>query len=201
MHLERKDIRRILLLCNIIGAMCIIVDIFNMYNGVNNNSLIMKRVIQTFRLWTWYYYFMLGGCILYYKYAIYKVISLKINCLIVAVMIFITIAYEIIMSVKISSMFTESYYDNILVTIWVINIFLLISRVIINEKYNKFIDFIDNGISGIYIIHLLVISLCGVHKYKSTSINLILVFIVFGLSLLIIKLIRHLPFGKKVTTF
>ena len=136
----------------------IIIDFINLIICRLGYSVIQLHVIQTFRLWTWFSYFMLGTLISSknIRDCIYKKLNFRRNIIVVITLTIVIVFYQYNISRYVYHLlYAEYFYDNIFTFSWVFLLFLLVNR--LSWRKNKLLDFISSNIIGIYIVHMTVI--------------------------------------------
>lgn len=176
---------------------CFVIDLISIYRSVHGKSIVQINVIQTFRLWTWFAYYLLGGLLgkkEIFDYILNK-ISKNLNILIFVLSSIIISVYQYNMVHKYyRAVSIEFFYDNVFTFIWVISLFILIYRQKFEVRMGKTIGLLSDKIMGIYIVHVTVISI-SMHFYKfNTKIsNILLIFIVAAVSLILTLIISRIP--------
>ena len=185
-----------------IGISCII-DVISFIRAKNGYEIVQINIIQTFRIWTWFAYFLLGGLLGDEELGknLKSKISFKINLNIVIGLSIIVVIYEYVISTFIYKIkFAEYFYDNIIMFIWIIAIFYLVDKIrYIKPKYLKFINLIGDNLIGVYIIHPTLIRVFyKLYKFDNSAENIILIVIVFILSLAISMLLSKIKFFRNM---
>ncbi|RYL95188.1 hypothetical protein EWI07_03990 [Sporolactobacillus sp. THM7-4] len=180
---------------------CITIDIISLVYEYPMQSY----VIQTFRLWTWFMYYFLGG-ILGKKSIIYYItnkISIVFLSAILILLSVLTILYEIYVAHIIYQYpWAEYFYDNIIVILLVMSLFIFVTRINYDRISTLVIEFISPHIMGIYIIHATFIK--GFNHYypfNSVIMNIILIVLVFGCSLFFSIILSRIPYLRKIIQF
>lgn len=181
-----------------LGVVCLIVMFFSYYF----QAPLAKAVIQTFRLWTWFFYFMLGAAL---RRAGYLSKMSKNGRLIF--FIFITIAVQIaaiFSSLVLKNGYAEYDYDSIYVILSVIILMLLYAQTI-SLKRGRAISWLIRHFSkntmGIFIVHIVVLKV--VLRLIPTSIqslaplNIVIIFLV---SDLLVSCIEKIPFLTRLVS-
>ncbi len=181
-------------------AICIAIDIINIILGIRGEKIFTSRVIQTFRLWTWLFYFLLGGYIGKYNLEIkYKE---KLNSKIKGIMIIsFVILYQYFMGKYIFKDFhAEYFYDNIFIILYSGLVFTGgLNRKC--EKYHVIIEKINSCIMGIYILHPFVIRLISkFYHYENTMINIFVFLLTVAICMFVSRVITKIPKLKKIVT-
>ena len=115
-------------------------------------------VIQTFRVWTWLLYFLLGSFIEEITSCLKKKLHFNAHLIMVIVVTGIVVAVHYFVGTRVillggKILKAEYFYDSILDIIWVILFFSLLLRVKICKRVKEFIRKFASLTLGIYIIH------------------------------------------------
>lgn len=156
--LSRMDrhIKRIFFI--VMGIVSIVFEINSLFLG----KPLQKYVIQTFRLWTWLFYFMLGGEIIRIVQWFKKRINIILHFAITVVVTIFVIEYQNyigtnVITEGITKLHAEYFYDSFLEMLWTVVLFTLLLRINIHYKIR---NIICNGAGltlGVYIIHPLIL--------------------------------------------
>lgn len=146
--------RRLLLV--ILGSISVLVQLVSMKKGYP----IQKSVIQTFRIWTWLFYFTLGGEVK--KCELFANITVKKHTLIWVLWTVSLIIFQIYVSRYIMTdvgvrLNAEYFYDSIFEMIWVLLGFTLLMRLNVGLNTAWLAKKIAEISMGMYIIHPLLI--------------------------------------------
>ncbi|MCC8104663.1 MAG: acyltransferase family protein [Clostridiales bacterium] len=151
---------------------------------------IQGYVIQTFRVWTWLFYFIFGGC-LYSQIKAIKLNNKNIYNSLLAIMTLFTILFQNIFGRYIvteisGTLHAEFFYDSIITKLWVSTIFLFVNSYNIDKHTKSIITLLSPLILGVYIIHPLIIK-CVQRFYDFSNIfsSVCLFFIALFFSFLI----------------
>jgi surface polysaccharide O-acyltransferase-like enzyme len=189
----------VLLTCMFIGI-SLVIDLISIFRSLNGDSIVQINVIQTFRLWTWLAYYLLGGLLgnTLVKNKILNFFNVKWNWAILISSLTISNIYQYNMAKLYNAVNAEYFYDNILTFVYVISLFILVLR--FNFKsLNRFILLISSNMIGIYILHATVIKvLSKLISFDKPLLNTIIIFIVFISSLLCSWIISKIPIVKKL---
>lgn len=115
-------------------------------------------VIQTFRVWTWLLYFLLGSFIEEITSCLKKKLHFNAHLIMVVVVTGIVVAVHYFVGTRVillgeKILKAEYFYDSILDIIWVILFFSLLLRVRMCKRVKEFIRKFASLTLGIYIIH------------------------------------------------
>ncbi|MEE6680064.1 acyltransferase [Pediococcus pentosaceus] len=177
-----------------------LIDLYNHFSGA---IPLQKNVIQTFRVWTWISYYMSGGLIGNLIKKINFIDFKKQLNYFSVVLTVLTIIYSIYNAAWISNPFAEYNYDNILIFIWIVTIFLTcISTTKFSKHSTKIIESISKYSFGIYIVHVIALKIFEkVFVFDGIFINLITIIGVFLISWLITFVISKTPYVNKLVVF
>ena len=175
----------ILLILIVIGI------VIEMINTFIFHKPIQQYVPQTFRLWTWFFYYILGGYLG------------KINIQEIKLTKFIKISFSIIFIISPILLFylaknvyhnatAEYFYDSMIVKIVCIGLFILFAKIEKNIvlKNNELIVMLSSLTMGVYIVHTYV--LARVAKYINYNLwynTVIILFVTLSISFLISRII------------
>ena len=162
--------------------------------SIHSEFPIQREVIQTFRIWTWIQYFLLGGFMYVVNRYLHK-ISTVIHMLLLIVWTVGLMSYQFYMgSYVINSeigmvQYAEFFYDSIFEIIWLILLFSLVLKLRFSIVYNDLIEKISPSVMGIYIIHILVLRVIK-HFVKAHEFggSVILYIMVLSVSFFVVKI-------------
>ena len=167
--------------------------------GIQTGSIIMgeplqKHLPQTFRLWTWVQYFLLGGLTAGWSEKIYLRVSLKLHTgIFCAVCIMIPLYQYYMGNHVIGNAHAEYFYDDILTIVWVFLLFTLLMRLKLSERVCKAVQCIAPCTMGMYIIHPLLIK--GISHFIAlnsivvcTGAFLVILAFSFGMTYIMLKI-------------
>lgn len=175
----------------------IFIDLSSLISSYLGYPIIQSYFIQTFRIWTWFAYFLLGGLIGKedIQTNIYEKISKKNNIIILLCMTVVVVTYQYNISRKLYNILNAEYfYDNILTFIWVLSIFIYVDRSNITFKNYKIFKIISLNIMGIYILHPSLISIINkFYGFNNSITNIILLLFIFAVCLFMSFIISKIP--------
>jgi surface polysaccharide O-acyltransferase-like enzyme len=189
----------IYLTCVSIGI-CLLIDFISLIRSMQGYTIVQINVIQTFRLWTWFAYYLLGGLLgkAEIKTNILKIINVKVNFVILVLSLLLSNIYQYNISKIYKLFYAEYFYDNIITFIYVISLFILLLRTNFKNK-DREILFIGSNIIGIYILHTTIITVISkVVRLDNVVVNTLSILIVFILSLTASSILSKIPFFKKI---
>lgn len=134
----------------------IAIELTSFYVG----SPVQKHVIQTFRLWTWVFYFILGSQMLKIRKLFSERISVKSHAVLFFIYTMIVIGYQMYVGANLiaentNRLHSEYFYDSLAEMIWIAILFSLLLRVNLSCKVKRIISAVVPLTMGIYILHIL----------------------------------------------
>ena len=172
-------------------VLCVILDILFLILYHNYQFVLKNHIIQTFRLWTWFLYFLLGGYLRknYDKVSNLdkkKLFSLTLFMIVCSVLYQCFFAYQ-----NYGTMYCEAFYDSPIIIFTSILIFLSISKLVSNYKLFQHLSDLT---MGVYIIHYSILRVvCKILPFLNNYLRVIHVIIVVILSFLVSYVISKIP--------
>ena len=182
----------VLLFLMVIGIVIEIINTFIIHKPIQ------QYVPQTFRLWTWFFYYILGGYLG------------KINIQEIKLTKFIIISFSIIFIISpillfylaknvYHNIFAEYFYDAMIVKIVSTGLFILFVKIEkhIVLKNNELIVMLSSLTMGVYIVHTFI--LARVVKYIDTSVSyntIIILIITLSISFFISRIIWSIKYFR-----
>ncbi len=199
-HKYFSNLKSAIIITAIFVAICLTVDMISIVRSCLGLSIVQSHIPQTFRLWTWLAYYLLGG-LLGKKQIIdfvLKHISVFFNWLILIITLVIISIYQYNMGLFYRDSRAEGFYDNIFTFIYGIGLFILICRYNFT-KTNIVRKLISNNVMGIYIVHVtLIMIVTHFYKFNTLITNIGLIFIIFIVSLAVSIIISKVPLANKL---
>lgn len=200
-HKYFSSLKSAIVITGIFVVLCFAVDVTSIVRSSLGLRIVQSQVPQTFRLWTWFAYYLLGGLLGKKQVAdfLLKHISASVNWLIFIVSLIIISIYQYNISLLYRDLRAENFYDNIFTFVYVVSLFLLICRQDFTKYKNIATKLISHNVMGIYILHVTLIKVTT-HFYKFNTLvtNISLIFIVFIISLAASIIISKLPLANKL---
>lgn len=200
-HKPFSKLKPAIIMTAILVAICLAVDMTSIVRSIFGQTIVQSHVRQTFRLWTWLAYYLLGGLLgkKEIKDFVAKHLSVLVNWLIVIISIIIISIYQYRMTFVFMDVRAESFYDNIFTFIYVISLFILICRQDFAKYKNTLIQKVSNNVMGIYILHVTIMfTMVRIYKFNTLFTNISLVFIVFIISLTASLIISKISLANKL---
>ena len=182
----------VLLFLMVIGVVIEIINTFILHKPIQ------QYVPQTFRLWTWFFYYVLGGYLG------------KINIQEIKLTKFIIVSFSIIFMISpillfylsknvYHNIFAEYFYDAMIVKIVSIGLFILFVKIEkhIVLKNNELIVMVSSLTMGVYIVHTFI--LAQVVKYIDTNVGYnttIILIITLSISFFISRIIWSIKYFR-----
>jgi len=161
---------------------------------------IQTYVIQTFRLWTWLFYYLLGGYIA--KFTMeelkarfknwMKIVSILLLLLSPVILFFIA-------KTTYHNLFAEYFYDILFVKVVSLGIFLTILTLTVNEKWSEWIVSLSNQTMGVFIIHTYIMKVWE-KLFGFSFVGSYLLFAIFTLSVsfIIVGMLMKIPYFNRI---
>ena len=196
--ISKLNERRKTILFSFFAIACVLAEFISYVMG----SPIQKNIIQTFRIWTWLFYFMLGGRIEKMKNLLSKYVSMKVHGILFVIYTILLIVWQVLVGNSLitestSNLHAEYFYDSFWEMIWIVIGFSFFLRLNIKARAEKIIKKMSAVVMGIYIVHPIVIS--GLKKVI-VGCTFLESSVLFGttvmISVLIVMVIKKIPIAK-----
>lgn len=181
-----------------LGIICLTVISISYYA----KAPLAKEVVQTFRLWTWLFYFMLGAALRRSNYLtkmsrnsrlgffVFTAVTVQIGAIIILVML--------------RNDYAEYDYDSIFVMVAVVMLMLLYSQIISLERgrmITRLIHHFAANTMGIFIVHLLILKivlrLAPISTESVAPLTIIMVFLIYDL---FVSCLHKIPFASRLVS-
>lgn len=161
---------------------------------------IQTYVIQTFRLWTWFFYYLLGGYIA--QFTIEEIESRFKNWMKIVSILLLLISPIILFFIAKTiyhNLFAEYFYDTLFVKVSTLGIFLTILMLTLNENRRESIVSLSNQTMGVFIIHTYIMKVWG----KVLGFNFLGAYLLFALftlsvSFIIVGMLMKIPYFNRI---
>ncbi|CVN68443.1 TPA: acyltransferase [Streptococcus pneumoniae] len=157
-------------------------------------------VIQTFRLWTWFFYYLLGGFIAQFNKDIIRN-RFKIWMKVATVLLLLISPLILFFLAKTTyhNLFAEYFYDILFVKVVSLGIFLTIFSLALNQDINKWIIFLSNQTMGVFIIHTYIMKVWE-KLFGFSFVGAYLLFAIFTLSIsfIIAGMLMKIPYFNRI---
>ena len=183
----------------ILSILLVIGLIFELTNIVLQMP-IQTYVIQTFRLWTWFFYYLLGGYIAQFTMEELKS-RFKSWMKIVSILLLLISPIILFFIVKTTyhNLFAEYFYDILFVKVVSLGFFLTILSLSLNQDRNKWIVFLANQTMGVFIIHTYIMKVWE-KLFGFNFVGAYLLFALFTLSVsfIIVGMLMKIPYFNRI---
>nr|CAI33445.1 putative acetyl transferase [Streptococcus pneumoniae] len=157
-------------------------------------------IIQTFRLWTWLFYYLLGGFIAHFDIDIIKNRFKRWMKLVVVLLFLISpLILFFIAKTAYHNLFAEYFYDILFVKVVSLGIFLTILTLTLNEKRSECIVSLSNQTMGVFIIHTYIMKIWE-KLFGFSFVGSYLLFAIFTLSVsfIIVGMLMKIPYFNRI---
>ena len=183
----------------ILSILLVIGLIFELTNIVLQMP-IQTYVLQTFRLWTWLFYYILGGFIAQFDIDTIKN-RFKRWMKVVVVLLFLISPLILFFIAKTAyhNLCAEYFYDILFVKVVSLGIFLTILTLTLNEKRNEWIVSLSNQTMGVFIIHTYIMKVWE-KLFGFSFVGSYLLFAIFTLSVsfIIVGMLMKIPYFNRI---
>lgn len=173
--------------------------IFELTNIIIQTPL-QSYVIQTFRLWTWFFYYILGGLIAQFDKEFIKN-GFKRWMKIVAVLLLLITPVILFFFAKTiyHNLFAEYFYDILFVKIVSLGVFLTILTLSLKESKYKWIVSLSNQTMGVFIVHTYVMKVLEkLLGFSYTGAYLLFPILTLCVSLIVVSLLMKIPYFNRI---
>lgn len=176
--------------CLILMGICLIMNTLSMIKGFPLHMLIP----QPLRLWTWLFYFLLGGLFSYIPPRIYRLSVFSHGILLLLFTIINNTAEKRIGLYLIGSRLAEYFYDDLTSIIWYVLLFTFLLRIPLHDFLIVPVTKLSSLTMGIFVIHPILLALLN-SLYVPAGTGSILAFwtLVTLISLIITFFISKIP--------
>lgn len=161
---------------------------------------LQTHVMQTFRLWTWFFYYILGGYL-----AQFNVDNLKYrfkNWMKIVSMLLVLISPIILFFLAKNTyhnLFAEYFYDILFVKFTSLGIFLMVLTLSLNENGSKWIVSLSNQTMGVFVIHTYVMKIWEkLIAFSFTGAYLWFAIFTLSISFIVIGILMRIPYLNRI---
>ena len=178
-----RDNRKIVFSLVVISLLIFIANIFlKKYSDV----IIKDIIVQPLRLWTWITYYLLG-----YNIRYNNILSRKNNPIFLVIITFIAVNYEYFIGRYIfGNLYAESFYDSLIIKIWIILIWNYVMHISIDKKLFSKIIVLSKATFCVYILQVILFTI--IYNVIKIRTNVFINFATFVLSTIILFIISIL---------
>ena len=183
----------------ILSSLVTIGLVFELANMVLQMPL-QSYFIQTFRLWTWFFYYILGGLVAQFDKEIIKK-GFKRWMKVVAVLLLLISPVILFFLAKTiyHNLFAEYFYDILFVKIVSLGFFLMVLTLSLEEDKSKWIVYLSNQTMGVFIVHTYVMKVLEkLLGFSYTGAYLLFPISTFCVSLIVVSLLMKIPYFNRI---
>lgn len=171
--------------------------IFELTNIIIQTPL-QSYVIQTFRLWTWFFYYILGGLIAQFDKEFIKNGFKRWMKIVAVLLLLITPVILFFLAKTIyHNLFAEYFYDILFVKIVSLGVFLTILS--LKESKYKWIVFLSNQTMGVFIVHTYVMKVLEkLLGFTYTGVYLLFPIFTLCISIIVVSLLMKIPYFNRI---
>ena len=183
----------------ILSSLVTIGLVFELANMVFQMPL-QSYVIQTFRLWTWFFYYILGGLIAQFdKEFIKKGFRRWMKIVAVLLLLISPLILFFLAKTIYHNLFAEYFYDILFVKIVSLGIFLTVLTLSLEENKSKWIVTLSNQTMGVFIVHTYVMKLLEkLLGFSYTGAYLLFPILTLCVSLIVVSLLMKIPYFNRI---
>ena len=183
----------------ILSSLVTIGLVFELANMVFQMPL-QSYVIQTFRLWTWFFYYILGGLIAQFdKEFIKKGFRRWMKIVAVLLLLISPLILFFLAKTIYHNLFAEYFYDILFVKIVSLGIFLTVLTLSLEENKSKWIVTLSNQTMGVFIVHTYVIKVLEkLLGFSYTGAYLLFPILTLCVSLIVVSLLMKIPYFNRI---
>lgn len=182
--LEQKEPKAYLGVLGLLGLLCVSIDVISIFAGRQMHL----QVIQTFRLWTWLFYYMMGGFIAMHSKSLGTKIPKHKGICVACVLFGVTVWQWIVGRYRFNAIRVEGFYGSLPVMLATVVIFCCVYKVKMDNRLICIIRRISPLVMGIYIVHPFILATI-VHFIPAFGINSVLNLIYWLLTVILSAII------------
>ena len=161
---------------------------------------IQTYVVQTFRLWTWFFYYILGGFVAQFDKDNIKNGFKRWMKVVAVILLLISPVILFILAKNIyHNLFAEYFYDIFFVKVSSLGIFLTILTIDLNKNRNDWIVSLSNQTMGVFIVHTYVMKVLEkLLGFSYTGAYLLFPIFTLCVSLIVVSLLMKIPYFNRI---
>ena len=161
---------------------------------------LQSYLIQTFRLWTWFFYYILGGLVAQFDKDIVKKGFKKWMKVVSVLLLLISPVILFFLAKTIyHNFFAEYFYDILFVKVSSLGIFLTILTLDLKKKRSEWIVSLSNQTMGVFIIHTYVMKIWEkLIGFSFTGANLLFPIFTLVVSFLVVGMLMKIPYFNRI---
>ena len=183
----------------ILSSLVAIGLIFELVNIILQMPL-QSYVIQTFRLWTWFFYYILGGLVAQFdKDIIKKGFNRWMKIVTVLLLLISPVILFFLAKTIYHNLFAEYFYDILFVKIVSLGVFLTILTLSLKESKYKWIVSLSNQTMGVFIVHTYVMKVLEkLLGFSYTGAYLLFPIFTLCISIIVVSLLMKIPYFNRI---
>ena len=183
----------------ILSSLVTIGLVFELANMVFQMPL-QSYVIQTFRLWTWFFYYILGGLIAQFdKEFIKKGFRRWMKIVAVLLLLISPLILFFLAKTIYHNLFAEYFYDSIFVKVISLGTFLTVLTFDLNTDKNRWIIYLSNQTMGVFVIHTYVMKVWEkLVGFSFAGAHLLFPISTLCVSLIVVSLLMKIPYFNRI---
>lgn len=183
----------------ILSSLVTIGLVFELANMVLQMPL-QSYVIQTFRLWTWFFYYILGGLVAQFDKEIIKKGFMRWMKVVAVLLLLISPVILFFLAKTIyHNLFAEYFYDLLFVKIVSLGFFLMVLTLSLEEDKSKWIIYLSNRTMGVFIVHTYVMKVLEkLLGFSYTGAYLLFPISTLCVSLIVVSLLMKIPYFNRI---
>ena len=191
-----KSKKRYLLILSVLVIIGLVVELTNILLQMP----VQVYVIQTFRLWTWFFYYILGGFLAQFDKEFIKNGFKRWMKIVAVLLLLITPVILFFLAKTIyHNLFAEYFYDILFVKIVSLGVFLTILTLSLKESKYKWIVSLSNQTMGVFIVHTYVMKVLEkLLGFSYTGAYLLLPIFTLCISFFVISLLMKIPYFNRI---
>ena len=157
-------------------------------------------IIQTFRLWTWFFYYILGGFLAQFNLDILKKCFKSWMKVITVVLLFTSplILFAIAKDIH-HNLFAEYFYDSILVKAVSLGTFLTVLTFDLNTDKNRWIINLSNQTMGVFVTHTYIMKVWEkLVGFSFTGAHFLFVIFTLSISFIVVGILLKIPYLNRI---
>ena len=173
--------------------------IFELANIILQMPL-QSYVIQTFRLWTWFFYYILGGFLAQFSLDTLKKCFRSWMKEMTVVLLFASPLILFMLAKYIHhNLFAEYFYDSIFVKVVSLGTFLTVLTFDLNTDKNRWIIYLSNQTMGVFIIHTDVMKVWEKSVgFSFAGENLLFLIFTLSVSFIVVGILMKIPYFNRI---
>ena len=158
---------------------------------------VQEKVVQSFRVWTWFQYFCLGGLMPPLLVKVKAKLSMRKHIVLLCLASAMVVVRGLLVRMMPQFSKVEYFYDSPLTILWVALLFSCIMRLKSESLPHKFLRAFSPLIMGVYIVHVQVrMGLLSLWVVDGMVEQLAITGVTLVISFLIAQILRVIPGGK-----